>query len=388
MPLRMIGIAVVAGVLLHTPAQAQTADAAGALGLIRAGAPGTYSVYYLPDRAIISADTRVHTELSVHLPHRPQWGYIGAHRRPASFFAWDEETARVTVQLESGRHEVQIGWEGDGEPPRHGQEIPVLSGGRRIGALTARFTLGGMSAEGVVRPAPARVRLWLTLARGVEQVEATVTVGGVRVSEWRPVRGRLMGRGHVVVERGRLMRVTVVGHGLTRSPVEAVEIEALSPATEAVRVEAMPDDGIIIEAEDFVREGGGMVLVSEGGHHDQHGGKSIYGFMADGHWLEWELEAPEDGAYDLYARVASDGETYREVTVNRRHPAPGFGMVHFPDTGGWARGPGEWQAVQIAGGSDELPPLRLSRGTHTLRLSSILHYIGPNIDYFVLRKRQ
>ena len=388
MTIRMAGVVVVTGLLLcHASAQAPAVSAAGARDLLRASAPGAYSVRYLPDRALISADTRADTELRVHIPRPPLWGYVGTERKPASFFAWDEDSALVTVQLEGGRHELQVGWEGRGELPQQGQEIPVLADGRRIATLTARFTLDGMSAEGAVEHPPARARLWLTPVEGVDEVDAVLTVAGARADTWRPSRGRLMARGHVIIGGDGMMRLAVSGYNLLRSPVQAVEIEELGRAAKAVPVDDMPDDGIIIEAEDYVREGGGTVMISEGDHHDQHGGKSVYSFTGDGHWLEWEFEAPQDGMYDLFARVATAEEmSFREVMVNRRLPAPGFGMVRFPGTGGWARGPGEWQAVQIAGGSDDLPPLSLRKGRNTLRLKGILPQ-HLNVDYFVLRKR-
>lgn len=388
MTFRMMGIVIVTGLLLSGAwAQAPAVSAAGARDLLRASAPGAYSVRYLPDRALISADTRADTELRVHIPHRPLWGYIGTDRRPGDFFAWDEDSGLVTVQLETGRHELQVGWEGTGELPRQGQTIPVLSNGRRIATLTARFTLDAMSAEGVVEHPPARTRMWLTPVEDVEELDAALTVTGARVDTWRPVRGRLMGRGHVVIGGDGMMRLTVSDYNLLRSPVREVEIEELGRAADAIPVDEMPDDGIIVEAEDFVREGGGNVMISEGGHYDQHGGKSIYSFHGDGHWLEWEVEAPEDGLYDMFARVATaEDMSFREVRVNRRLPAASFAMVRFPGTGGWARDPGQWQPVQIAGGSDELPPVRLNEGRNTFRLKGVLPY-HLNVDYFVLRKR-
>ena len=359
----------------------------GGRDLLRASAPGAYSVRYLPDRAMISSSTQEATELRVYLPTRPLWWYRAGEKQPSGALIWDEAASAVVLSLEVGQHDLQVGWEGTGEQPRQGQRIPLLLDGRSIGELTASFSLAGMTADGSVDLSPGMARVWLDCAKGVEEMDARVSVGNETVDEWRVVRGRLQGRGHIGTSDESTVRLTVDGHGLMASPVERVELETVVRPVEAVRVGEMPEDGVVIEAEDFVGEGGPKVLISEGDHIDQHGGKSIYSYQGDGHWLAWELDVPEAGEYDLFAKIAcGDDMSFREVKVDGGLPAPGYALVKLPPTGGWAHAPGEWWYMQIAGGSAELPPLYLGAGMHTLRMEGVLRY-HLNIDYFVLRSR-
>jgi len=103
--------------------------------------------------------------------------------------------------------------------------------------------------------------------------------------------------------------------------------------------------------------------------------------------LQWRVEIPVDGDYDLYARIAeAEPFALRELTVDDKLPAPGFAALKFPSTGGWAHAPGEWWFVKIAGVGEDLPPLRLTRGTHAFRLRAVAEQ-HLNVDYFAFVKR-
>ncbi|HJN18221.1 MAG TPA: carbohydrate-binding protein, partial [Armatimonadota bacterium] len=121
---------------------------------------------------------------------------------------------------------------------------------------------------------------------------------------------------------------------------------------------------VLIEAEDFVGEGGGgPVQVSEGEHIDQHGGASIYSFgVGQRHWVEWTCGIDAAGTYDLYARTATQEEAaLRTLDVDGK-PA---GFVSFPGTGGWAReDPEQWAWTRVAADLD------LAVGKHSIRLTT------------------
>jgi len=352
--------------------------------LLRATAPGAYSVRYLPDRALISSSAGEPTELRVYLPNAPKWGYVNGVAKPGSYFGWSQTDSIVILKLDAERHSIQVGWEGSGEQPKQGQKIPVLVAGEQVGELSATFTLDGVTAEGALELPYGLGRTWLTTNQYQTGLDATLAVGDAKVGKWRAVRGRFQGRGHIGLGGSTLVRLSMPGYNLLTPPVKDIEIEVLSPLTDVVRIPQMPQDGILVEAEDFTAEGGGTVQISEGAHLDQHGGKSIFSFTGDGHWLDWEFEVPQDGLYDVFAKIACGQDaSVREIRVDGSVPAPGYRLVKFPGTGGWAHAPGEWWNMQIAGANEALPPLELSAGKHTLRLKGVFEY-HLNVDYFVI----
>lgn len=367
-------------------ATAQTATSAGGRDLLRATAPGAFSVRYSPDRAIVSSSAATSLDLSVHLPAQPLWAYIDDVRANLNAVTWDGDALTATLALEPGTHSAEIGWAGAGDRPAPGQTIPLIVAGEPVARLPLRFSLDRIEAQGSVELPFGVARVWLDGCPQEDAPPAVVRLGDGSVSQWQRVRDRWQGRGHAVTSGEMLVSLSYPGHNLMTSPVSAIEIEPLAVATEPTKHDTMPEPGILIEAENFVAQGGGDVKVSEGEHLDQHGGKSIYTFTGDGHWLEWEFTVPEDGQYALFARVAcGEPMSFREISVDGDYPAPGFRLIKFPGTGGWARSPGEWWAMQVAGGSEALPALALKAGTHRLRIKGVFQY-HLNVDYFILRK--
>ncbi len=354
--------------------------------LLRATVPGAYSIRYLPDRALVSSTTEQDVELRLHLPAPPLWSYLASEKQADGFAEWDAQTEMASIRLPAGSHELQLGWAGSGEQPAQGQTVELRVDGEKVGELVARFTLERMVAEGGLDLGVGTARAWLVPVEGA-RVSPLLRVGETEITEWEAADGRLWGKQTVGLGDQSRVRLVVEGYNLLTSPVARVGIEkAMSPVA-VERVADMPRDGIVIEAEDFVAQGGGEVGISEGGHVDQHGGKSIFNYGGDGHWLEWEVEVPQEGHYDLYARVAcAEERTFRKLTVDGEPPAGAFAMLQFPGTGGWARAAGEWWAVRVAGASDELPPLSLTAGKHRLRMEGVLQY-HMNLDYMVLKKR-
>jgi hypothetical protein len=177
----------------------------------------------------------------------------------------------------------------------------------------------------------------------------------------------------------------VRGYDLMASPVKAVTLQNMELAFDPPRVEAMPQGGVLVEAEDYTDEGRGQADISER-HFETSGGKCVYNNAGDGHWLEWEFEVAEAGSYDLYVRAATqEAESLRSVTLDRR-PLPGAGLVRFPGTGGWGYSAAEWAALHIAGGAPQAPPLELTAGGHTVRITGVSSD-HLNLDCFVLVRR-
>lgn len=355
--------------------------------LLQASSPGAYSIRYRPDRAQVSTSAEEETDLSFYLAHEPQWAYVDGKKRRVSTIDWNAKEQMVSLTLSAGDHRMEIGWAGTGERPVQGQRIPVMCGGEPVGQLAARFTPDEMTAEGTVDIPYGEHRASLEPAKDIADLTAGLMMGDSEIGKWWTVRGRIQGRRHVYAGGDCRIRLKVASYNLLSSPIRALHIEPLVRAARALRVEQMPQEGTIIEAEDFVRNGGEPVLISEGDHVNQHGGKSIYSFHGNGAWLEWDFVIDETGLYDLYARIACDPErSFRLIGVDRRERGGFLKLVQFPSTGGWAHAPGEWWAMHVAGASDDLPALQLSEGKHTLRAEGVLEY-HLNIDYFVLKKR-
>jgi len=131
-----------------------------------------------------------------------------------------------------------------------------------------------------------------------------------------------------------------------------------------------------IEAEDFTAQGGGKVKICRTVHAS---GTSISYWHKDiGHWLEWELDVPEDGRYELWMRYATGcDKTRRSLRIDGECPAPAFADMAIPKTGGWSGGEDNWRYLKLG------VPLRLSAGKHRLRMTNLAD--GLAVDFFVLR---
>jgi len=374
--------------LLALPLVTMAADNGPTTGgeILRASVPGAYAVRYMPDRALISSSAKQTVELRVRLPHPPLWGYLDKTRLSQAALGWDSASSVAILNLHPGEHEAQVGWEGTGEQPEQGQKIAVTVCGKKAGELTANFSLEQMSAEGTVSLPVGVGKATLILPKGVDCGTPVLTLGNQVVSDWVPAGPNLESKSAVGMTGDTPMRLTLPGYNLLRSCVAVVSFSLLTKPIEVARVEKMPEDGVLVEAEDFTGQGGGTVSVSVGDHVDQHGGKSIFNYGGAGHWLEWTAKVPATGEYDLFARIAcAEPLSLRELKVDGKVPSRAFSMVQFPATGGWAHAPGEWWFVQLAGSKDA-PALKLTKGTHTFRLTTIMDY-NLNVDYFVLRKR-
>ena len=100
---------------------------------------------------------------------------------------------------------------------------------------------------------------------------------------------------------------------------------------------------------------------------DVNGGYTV-GWVDQGEWLTYNIEVPEDGIYQVVARVASDDNAPHslDITVDEQSTT-----VDFASTGGW-------QAWEDAVGGN----LDLTAGSHELRLD--MGSSGFNVNYIDL----
>lgn len=361
---------------------ADTALADGSC-LLSTTAPGAYAVRYWPDRIVLTYDAKADVAVTVHLPQAAKWARLDEAQLPAAKLAWDAKLSCATLQLPGGAHTVHVAWQGTYQKPAQEQRLPVTIDGKKAGELTARFTMEKMQADGSVTAPVGIVRASLRL-KGKSEIAPALAVGTTLIDKWQPQPKGLISAKTVATAESTPLSLTIAGYGLVASPVEAIELQTVQRALEPKRLAAMPQQGLIIEAESFTGEGLGKAEVSDK-HFETSGGKSIYQNSGDGHWMEYKFTVAQPRTYDLHMRAATqEPSDLRSIMVDGQTPA-GLGLIQFPGTGGWGYSKDEWAAVQLTG-IEGAPSLKLSAGEHTLRITGegSTHL---NLDYFVLAPR-
>ncbi|MBN2583379.1 MAG: heparinase II/III family protein [Planctomycetes bacterium] len=139
---------------------------------------------------------------------------------------------------------------------------------------------------------------------------------------------------------------------------------------------------IVVQAEDFTGQGGGNVGISD--KKREAIGKAFASWDAVGHWLEWTVEAPADGYYNLTACFCTAlALCERQLKVNGEVQEP-FAPLVFPTTGGWANGSDDWRLYTAPNPVADHPLLiKLKRGENVIRLTNT-NGRGVNMDYLVI----
>ncbi len=133
-----------------------------------------------------------------------------------------------------------------------------------------------------------------------------------------------------------------------------------------------------VEAEAFTGQGGGQVQVRTDKVNVSD--RAISHWDSEGHWLEWKLNLPEAGRYELVIRYCTAGEAQRDVTLDGQT----LGRLVFSETGGLGDYAGDWQELKVDGFSTQ-PQLTLSAGEHLLRLTNVAG-TTLNLDFIAYRK--
>ena len=290
----------------------------------------------------------------------------------------------MSIDLPFGSHRLQLGWAGSGKLPPRNARIPIMVNGRKKGELRVRFSLQGMEATGQLPVGPGSVRLRLRTRMRLSPEDVSVSCGSSSVHEWQRGDDALVSASTLLVPADASIALRVDYYGLDRLPISAFVVEDYTPATPVVKVEdAVPDDALLVEAEAWSDAGGGTVTVTPGSHYDEHGGACVYNFHGDGTWLQWRLEVPAEGTYDLFARISCGSDrAFRQITVDGKSPE-GLELVEFPGTGGWGHAAGEWWLVRLTGAGAAAPSLKLAAGPHTVRFTGVLD-AHLNVDYLFL----
>jgi hypothetical protein len=122
-----------------------------------------------------------------------------------------------------------------------------------------------------------------------------------------------------------------------------------------IRLARLGKPDLFINAADFTKQEGGKVMAYSLSRHG-----FVYGWGAAGHWLEWTVNCPAAGEYEMVLRRANEKPAVREVQVNGQVPA-GLGKVALDPTGG-----GEaWQETVLPA------RVKLNLGPNTIRLTNV-----------------
>jgi hypothetical protein len=131
----------------------------------------------------------------------------------------------------------------------------------------------------------------------------------------------------------------------------------------SLRLSAPGQGDIIINAVDFTAQEGGKVRVVAQSRH------GYFNHWDDkGHWLQWTVNAPVAGRYDVTLRYAAQQQSPREVRVNGE-AVRGLEAVVLDRTPTW----NDWREAKLPA------PVTLRQGENLLRLTNLAEG-GLNLD--------
>jgi len=139
---------------------------------------------------------------------------------------------------------------------------------------------------------------------------------------------------------------------------------------------------VVVQAEDFTGQGDGEVSLSE----SKRGaiGQAFLGWDGTGHWIEWTIDVPAEGYYNLTICYCTElALCERAIQVNGEVQEP-LAIARVPSTGGWANGSDDWRLYTVPNPVEERPLLiRLRKGANVVRLTN-LNGRGINMDYLAV----
>jgi len=182
-------------------------------------------------------------------------------------------------------------------------------------------------------------------------------------------------------KRDAHQRLTLLNRVLLQRMV--AEQQADRSEDEAMRKPVTPGTAVVIEAEAFSSQGGGAVTVSEK-KVGARGGKAFMGWDDEGHWIEWLVEVPESGYYQILVRHCSNGDQARRgILIDGVAEGLPIGEFFLPATGGWSNTRDDWRLTALEDWRIGRRALfYLKRGQHTIRLTNLSNSV--NLDYLVL----
>lgn len=139
---------------------------------------------------------------------------------------------------------------------------------------------------------------------------------------------------------------------------------------------------IVVQAEDFAAVNGGTLKVPVG--KTAAVGKSISHWDADGQSIEWKVDIPVAGYYNLSLVYCSDTERRRDAFVNSTLVTARPDGEKIPPTGGFSNGSDDWRVYTFPEESGERPlPIFFKQGENVIRLVN-RGGGGVNLDYLLV----
>lgn len=155
----------------------------------------------------------------------------------------------------------------------------------------------------------------------------------------------------------------------------AAELKALAAAKPG-----RSGTSIAIQAEDFVAESHDVRLNET---KKAIIGKCFSHWDADGQWIEWKVDVPAEGYYNVTFCYCSDSNRQRSMSVNGEAIADAA-AVSIPGTGGFANSSDDWRLFTFAMPDDSGSlPVLFKAGENTIRLFNVGGG-GVNMDYLLV----
>ena len=96
-----------------------------------------------------------------------------------------------------------------------------------------------------------------------------------------------------------------------------------------------------------------------------------------GQWIEWDFEVPEDGYYNIAIKGRQNYQrgqvSSRAVYIDGEIPFAEASAVAFPYDN-------DWNTIAVSDANGNNCSVYLTKGTHTIRLESVLGSVGPIIE--------
>lgn len=370
------------GVLAAVLIPAGTEPARSAEALLRASANVTFGALHSERAVKATIVSLTPVTVSVRCARRPANVFLGDERLAANAWQFDTAAGVASVALPAGTTALQLRFDELTDLKPFQARIPVLmvgdggSAGREVGAMT--LTVAAEKVSGTwAWVGPEGLYQWRAVKAGAE-------AAGVHVATAAPG-----GPEGVLLQAGALLTLQGDAPGQT-VPVERLEcrlVAAVTPTRRIAKDSLLWARSIVLEGEGFTAEGGGTVSRSTE-HGNTHGGGCIYAWGTPGHWIAWEAAIPATEDYILSLVLASQETVVLRSFSLDGQPATNAAVMRIEGTGGWGRANAEeWQAVQPVDDQGRPVRLRLSAGTHELRLSNLLGQ-HLNIDCLLLTPAQ
>lgn len=255
-------------------------------------------------------------------------------------------------------------------------------------AATGAWVVGNPSAEGadltVNLPGITELEAWpldVDNRRGAKLQPKAAAAGGIVLT--LPPAGRIElskpGTMGIHAQRQAVLLQRQAEREAADAAARAASKTRSDARTEAAKATPSPaNTWIVARGPAFSAQGGGTVKPAP--NRVGATGTVFSGWDGIGHWLEWTLEVPAKGYYNLSLLYCSGMEgAEREVCVNGEVQEPDATLT-LPGTGGWSNSSDDWQLATLQDPVTAKPLLlRFKQGPNTVRLTNTTGR-GANVD--------